>query len=85
MFPIDLKLESRSILGLGINDLFIMQGVEKLAFFLEERNKESLLSPLIRANYKWALLYIGIRGGELFSLDYEVHNKLLLRVWMKSL
>ena len=80
IFPTDLKLGSRSILGLGINNLFIIQGVEKLAFFLEERNRESLSSLLIRANYKWALLHIGIGGGELFSLDYEVHNKLLLRV-----
>ena len=79
MFPADLKLESRSMLGLGINDLFIIQGVEKLAFFLKERNRELLSSLLIRANYKWALLYIGIGGEELFSLNYKVYNKLLPR------
>ena len=84
-FPTDLKLESRSMLELYIDDLFIIQRVEKLAFFLEERNRESLSSLLIRANYEWTLLNIGIGRGELFGLDYEVHNKLFGRVWMKSL
>ena len=52
IFPIDLKLGSRNMLGLGIDNLFIIQGVEKLAFFLKERNGELLLILLIRANYE---------------------------------
>ena len=73
------------MLGLGINDLFIIQGVEKLAFFIKERNRTSLLSLLLRANYEWALLHIGIGGAEFFDLDCKAYNKLLLRVWIKLL
>ena len=85
MFPTDLKLGSRNILGLGIDGLFIIQRVEKLVFFIEERNGKSLSSPLIRANYEWVFLHIGIGGAELFSLDYKIYNKFLPRVWIKSL
>ena len=35
---LDLCYEIKDMLGLGFKDLFVIQGYEKVAFFLEEKN-----------------------------------------------
>ena len=51
-FLLDLRYGSIKMLGLGLEDLFVSQGSEKLAFFLEERNTDSLSSLFIRSIYE---------------------------------
>ena len=84
-FPLDLRCGSKEFLRLGMEDLFITQGCEKLAFFLEERNGSSLSRDFVRSNYEWALMHIDIGNQELFQLNYEKLGCLLPRVWIKSL
>ena len=70
-FPLDLRCGLPEILGLGMDNLFMNQGCEKLCFFLEERNGNSLLSPFIRSIYEWVLIHVEIENNELFNLDYN--------------
>ena len=57
-FPINLRYGCKELLELGLDNLFITQRCKKLAFFLEERNREGMSSCFVRSNYEWALLHI---------------------------
>ena len=52
IFTLDLRYRIRDILGLELDNIYIAQGYDKVTFFLEERNRDSISSPFIRSNYK---------------------------------
>ena len=72
-----LRYGPKDMMGLGLTNLYYIQGIKKLATFLEEINSELLLGLLLRANYKAALLIVGIGGDCLFHLDYKTLGVLL--------
>jgi len=79
-FLLNLRYGYKELLGLGLDNLFINQECEKLAFFLEERNGQGMSSCFVRSNYEWALLHIRVGNYELFGLKYESLQYLLPRV-----
>ena len=81
----DLRFGSKELLGLGWDDIYVNQGVDKLGFYLEERNSNSLSDSLVRALFEWAIVYIGIGGYKLFRLEYYKYESLLPKIWVKSL
>ena len=83
-FPRALLYGSKDVLGLDIPDIYILQGIYKLEFFLENYKAPSLKGPLLRANLEWAQMEIGI-GRNLFDLDFSTYGDLLPSSWMKSL
>ena len=76
-FPLDLCYGSSNWLDLRFDDLYIHQGYKKISFFIEQRISHSLSGPLVRASYKWVLLYVGIEGYGLFDLDFDCWGRLL--------
>ena len=80
-----IKYVPRNCMGLDITNLFLTQGIWKVAMFIEERDilKHSVL--MIRASYEAALIHLGIGDRNLFKSDYNFFKVLLPPSWIKSL
>ena len=83
--PHDIRYGSKDALGLGLDDLYISQGLDKIIFFMEEINGKSMSRPLLRANFEWAMIHVGIGEKSLFDINYNDFGHLLPRTWIKSL
>ena len=57
--PYDLRFGAKETLGLGLDDIYISQGLDKVIFYLEEINNSSMSSPLLRTNMEWAIIHLG--------------------------
>ena len=77
MIPLAVKYGSREAIGLGFKNLFHTQGISKLTMYMEERGSDTLASILVNANYKAALINLGIRGYSLFNANYKTFEYLL--------
>jgi len=64
-------------MGLGLVDIFVQQGVEKLKYFIEERNSNTIAGHLVQTNYESTLLYLGLGEKELFQANYKTYKDLL--------
>ena len=71
-FPLDLRYRSKALFGLGIQDLYVEQGVDKVAYYVEERLSNRPSGPLLRANYETTLLHIGVEYKSIFDLEYTL-------------
>ena len=69
--PQDIKYGSKDALGLRLDDLYIAQGIDKVIFYLEESNGNSMSRPLLQANIEWAV--IGNVIPMISSFFAEVH------------
>lgn len=75
---------SKEVLGLDLPDIYVLQGIFKIAYFLENYQSSSLQGPLLRANLEWAQMEIGV-GRNIFDLDFASFGELLPSTWIKSL
>ena len=75
-----LRYSTKNLMGLGIRSLYIVQSIKKLALYLEERECESIMGTLIRANFEAALMHLRIGKEGLFDLDYKNLSSLLLDI-----
>lgn len=83
--PKAVKYGDKDSLGLGLDDLFVTQGLDKLTFLVEELKGSSMSSTLLKANLEWCIIHIGVGGKSLFEIPYDEYEFLLPEVWMKSL
>ena len=72
LLPLALRYGARESMGLSFKNLFYTQGIAKLVYFIEERRKDSLVHPLLQANYEAALINIGIGEYKLFNISYDL-------------
>ena len=75
-----LQYGAPSMIGLGMRNPFLIQGVEKLTIYLEKRGSNLIIGNLIQANFEAALIYVGIGKAGIFSLDYKKMSPLLLNI-----
>ena len=66
-------------------NLFVVQGVEKLSTYIEEKGRQPITGSLIRANFEVALMHVGVGEEGLFNLNYNIISVMLPRIWIKSL
>ena len=59
-FPMTVRHGPVTALGLGIPDLWILQGIHKLWAYLKHGNSVSITGKLIRSSYKQATFEIGL-------------------------
>ena len=84
-FPQGLLYASKDVLGLDFPDMYVLQGILKVDYFIKNFNAlSSLKGPLLRTNMEWAQMEIGI-GRNLFDLDYDTFGEILPDKWIKSL
>ena len=83
--PNAIRYGSKDALGLGLDDLYVNQGVEKVIFYLEQINSTSMSRNLLRSNMEWAMIHVGIGDKNLFEIPFKPFGYLLPRTWIKSL
>ena len=83
--PHDIRYGAKDCLGLGLDDLYVSQGIDKVIFYIEEIDGNSMSRPLLRSNMEWAMIHIGIGNCSLFDINYDHFGHLLLRTWIRSL
>jgi len=81
MIPLAVKYRSREAIDLSFKNLFHTQGISKLTIYMEERESDTLASILVNANYKAALVNLGIGGYSLFNTNYKTFQYLLPPSW----
>ena len=67
-------------MGLGMRNLFVVQGVKKLSTYIEEKGRQSITGSLIRGNFKAALIHVGVGEEGLFNLNYNIFSIMLSRI-----
>ena len=83
--PHAIRYGSTDTLGLGLDNLYVTQGIDKVTIYMEEINGSSMSTPLLRSSMEWAIIHVGIGGKSLFDLDYTTYGHLLPRTWIRSL
>ena len=83
--PLSLRCGPKDSLGLGLHDVFITQGIEKVSLWIEEHASDSLTGPILRDNYEASIIHVRIGGKKLFSLEHETLGSLLPQLCIKSL
>ena len=76
--PLAIKYGPREIIGLGLTNLFYLQGIEKLVTLLEEIHSNHLFSSWLRFNYETVLITVGVGEDWLFHQNYSKFGSLLL-------
>lgn len=79
----DIIYGNREALGLGLDNVYISQGIDKVIFYMEEINGSSMSRNLIRANLEWAMIHVGIGETNFFTLDFDKYGHLLPQTWIK--
>ena len=83
--PHAIRYGSIDTLGLGLDDLYVTQGIDKVILYMEEINGTSMTTPLLRANLEWAMIHVGIGERNIFDLDFDAFGHLLPPTWIRSL
>ena len=58
--PNEINFGTVAVLDLGFKNMLLVQGVDKLALPLEERNRGNIASKLLHAIFEVALLHAGV-------------------------
>ena len=82
-YPRDVAFGSTDEGGLGMEDLYIHQGAERISFITEHLQETSLSAELLRTSIELAKVEIGL-GCNLFQLDYAMFQSLLTECWIKD-
>ena len=82
-YPRDVVFGSVDEGGLGMEDLYIHQGAERISFITEHLQETSLSAELLKTSIELAKVEIGL-GCNLFQLDYEMFHSLLTECWIKD-
>ena len=83
--PHAIRYGSKDTLGLGLDDLYATQGIDKVTFFMNEINGSSMSTPLLRSNIEWATIHVGIEENSLFDISFNDFGHLLPHTWIRSL
>ena len=83
-YPTDLVFGSKELLGLGLDNLFEIQGASKLTIFQEYINSNEITGPLLQSALEWATIHVGL-PGHLFDHNYKLYGDLLPRSFIKTL
>ena len=54
--PYALQYGPKNSIGLSLHKTYLIQGIEKVILWIEEKDSDSLSAPLLRANYEAALI-----------------------------
>ena len=83
-YPSDLVFGDKALFGLGLDNLFEIQGVTKLTILQEYIHSDEITGTLLRSALEWATIHIGL-SGNLFEHDYNRYGDLLPRSFIKTL
>ena len=82
-YPRDVAFGAEEEGGLGIEDLYIHQGAERISFISEHLQEETLSAELLKTSIELGKVEIGI-GRNIFQLNYEKFGCLLTECWIKD-
>jgi hypothetical protein len=82
-YPRDAVFGSIDEAGIGMDDLYIHQGAERIGFITEHLQEPSLSGELLRTSIELGKIELGV-GRNIFQLDYKKFNPLLTDCWIKD-
>jgi hypothetical protein len=80
----DLVYGDSSVLGLGLDDLYINQDVSCVNAYITHLHDNILTDSLIQSSLERSTIHVGVERN-LLSLDYDLHQDLLSRSWINIL
>ena len=83
-FPRDVVYGDKKEGGLGIPDIYHLQGISHITLLQKHIKQDSLTGDLFRQSIEAATIELGFSKCY-FSLPYESHSKYLTDCWMKHL
>ena len=83
--PNAIRYGTKDVLGLGLDDYYVNQGIDKVVFYLEHINSDTMSRCPLQANMEWAMIHVGIGASTIFDIDYSKFGHLLPQTWIKSL
>ena len=72
----------KSLMGLGLPDIYVMQGTAQIKAILFHMNKGTMVGKLLMAELEAASIELG-RNCSIFELQYKNWNHLLTDCWLK--
>ena len=82
-YPRDVVFGSQDEAGIGIDDLYIHQGSERICFISEHLQEDTLSGELLRTSIELGKVELGI-GRNIFQLDYKRYQSLMTHCWIKD-
>lgn len=82
-YPLDLVYGSTELMGLGMTDLFVSQGISHVDIIQEYIHSTCMTGSLLRAAIEWAKIHVGVEGN-FFQLDFKRYGNLLPRSFVKT-
>lgn len=73
----------KSLMGLGLPDIYTMQGTAQLKAIIFHMRKGTMVGKLLQIELEAANIELGIKG-HLFELNYDEWHFLLTNCWLKS-
>ena len=82
-YPQDAVFGSIDEAGIGMDDLYIHQGAERIGFITEHLQESSLSGELLHTSIELGKIELGV-GRNIFQLDYKKFHPLLMDCWIKD-
>ena len=82
-YPRDVVFGAQDEAGIGIDDLYIHQGTERICFINEHLQEDTLSGELLRTSIELGKVELGI-GRNIFQLDYNRYHSLMTDCWIKD-
>ena len=82
--PLNFVHGTSDYIGIGMDDLYIIQGSYKIEIVHEFLSRSDMTGNLLRSEIEWSTIHVGIGRG-IFYLDYDLYVNILSRSWIKNL
>ena len=82
-FPLDLVYGSTDLMGLGMTDLYVSQGLAHVEIVQEYIRSTCMIGSLLRTAIEWAKIHVG-SDQNFFDLDFDKYGHLLPQSFLKT-